>query len=139
MSFITYSVENNSAPSDDKIIRGGVIDFNKQSINEEATHFSVFAKKDNQIICGALLWEVSDALYIDELWCHENYRKQGIGTKIIAMINDVAITKKLPKIFVDTYEFQARVFYEKNGFYCIGIILKYLKNYDRIFLRKDVF
>lgn len=131
-------LENNPAALDDKIIRDGVIDFNKQSINEKATHLSVFAKDGAQIIGGALIWEVSDALYIDELWCHESYRKQGIGTKIITMIHDVAASKKLPKIFVDTHEFQARDFYEKNGFYCIGIIPKYLKDYDRIFMRKDV-
>lgn len=49
------------------------------------------------------------------------------------MIDGVAKNKGLPKIFVDTYEFQAQAFYEKHGFYCIGTIPKYLKDYDRNF------
>jgi N-acetylglutamate synthase-like GNAT family acetyltransferase len=138
MNSIEYSIENNPDASDDKIIRDGVVDFNKQSINEKATYFSVFAKDDTQIIGGALIWEISDALYINELWCNEKYRKQGVGTKIITMIDDAAKNKGLSKIFVDTYEFQARAFYEKHGFYCIGTIPKYLKNYDRFFMRKDL-
>lgn len=54
------------------------------------------------------------------------------------MIVDAAKNKRLPKIFVDTYEFQAQTFYEKQGFYCIGTIPKYLKDYGRIFMRKDI-
>ena len=138
MSIVEYFIENNPDASDDKVIRDGIVDFNGHIIDEKASHFSVFAKDDTQIIGGALIWEHSDALYIDVLWCNEQYRKQGIGTKIITMIDDAAKNKGLPKIFVDTYEFQARAFYEKHGFYCIGTITKYLKDYDRIFMRKDV-
>jgi ribosomal protein S18 acetylase RimI-like enzyme len=138
MSNIQYSIENSPDASDDKVIRNGIVDFNAQIIKEKSSHFSVFAKDGDQIIGGALIWEHSDALYIDVLWCNEQYRKQGIGTKIITMIDDLAKNKRLPKIFVDTYEFQAQAFYEKHGFYCIGTIPKYLKDYDRIFMRKDV-
>lgn len=138
MSNIEYSIENTPDAADDKVIRNGIVDFNSQIINEKATHFSVFAKDNSQIIGGALIWEHSDALYIDVLWCHEKYRKQGIGIKIITMITELAKNKRLPKIFVDTYEFQAQAFYEKHGFYCIGTIPKYLKDYDRIFMRKDI-
>ena len=138
MSNIEYIIENTPDASDDKVIRNGIVDFNAQIIREKSSHFSVFAKDFAQIIGGALIWEHSDALYIDVLWCNEQYRKQGIGTQIISKIDDVAKNKSLPKIFVDTYEFQAQAFYEKHGFYCIGNIPKYLKNYDRIFMRKDI-
>lgn len=138
MSIIEYFIENNPDSSDDKVIRDGIVDFNNQIINEKATHFSVFAKCNTQIMGGALIWEHSDALYIDVLWCNEKYRKQGIGTKIITMIDSVAKNKGLPKIFVDTYAFQAQDFYKKHGFYCIGTVPEYMLGHDRIFMRKDV-
>lgn len=138
MNSIEYSIENTHNASDDKVIRNGIVDFNAQIIKEKSSHFSVFAKDGAQIIGGALIWDHSDALYIDVLWCNEQYRKQGIGTKFITMIDDAAKNKELLKIFVDTYEFQAQAFYEKHGFYCIGTIPKYLKDYDRIFMRKDI-
>lgn len=138
MSSIEYFIENNPNASDDKVIRDGIVDFNAKIIKEKSSHFSVFAKDGAQIIGGALIWEHSDALYIDVLWCNEKYRKQGIGTKIITMIDDAAKNKGLPKIFVDTYEFQAQDFYKKHGFYCIGIVPEYMLGHDRIFMRKDV-
>lgn len=138
MSNIEYSIGNTPDTSDDKVIRNGIVDFNAQIVKEKSSHFSVFAKDDAQIIGGALIWEHSDALYIDVLWCNEKYRKQGIGTKIITMIDGVAKNKGLPKIFVDTYAFQAQDFYKKHGFYCIGIVPEYMLGHDRIFMRKDV-
>jgi N-acetylglutamate synthase-like GNAT family acetyltransferase len=114
------------------------IHFNYQNIHEKAMHFSVFAKNGTQIIGGALIWEHSDALYVDVLWCDENHRQQGVGTTIMFMIDSIAIDKNLPKIFVDTYAFQAQNFYEKQGFYCIGTIPDYLMGHDRIFMKKDV-
>ena len=89
MSIFEYVIDNSPSASDDQIIRNGIVNFNSQTINEKATHFSVFAKDGNQIIGGALIWEHSDALYIDVLWCNENYRKKRIGTKIISMIDDI--------------------------------------------------
>lgn len=138
MNTVEYIIENNPNSSDDKVIRDGIVNFNSQVINEKATHFSIFAKNNGKIIGGALIWEHSDALYIDVLWCVENYRKKGVGTKIINLINNTARDKGLSKIFVDTYAFQAQDFYKKHGFYDIGTIPKYLKNHDRIFLRKDI-
>lgn len=138
MNSIEYSIENNPAASDDKVIRDGIVNFNDHIIKEKASHFSIFAKNDTQIIGGALIWEHSDALYIDVLWCNEKNRKQGVGTKIMTMIDGVAKNKGLPKIFVDTYAFQAQDFYKKHGFYCIGIVSEYMLGHDRIFMRKDV-
>ena len=138
MSTFEYVIDNNPSASDDKIIRDGIVNFNSQTINEKATHFSIFAKDGSQIIGGALIWEHSDALYIDVLWSDEHYRKKGVGAKIISLIDDVAINKGLHKIFVDTYAFQAQAFYQKHGFYCIGTIPEYLLGHDRMFMRKDV-
>ena len=138
MSPFEYIIDNNPCATNDKIIRDGIVHFNKSIIHEIATHFSVFAKHNAQIIGGALIWEHSDALYIDVLWCDEKYRNQGVGEKIITMVDDIAIQKKKTKIFVDTYEFQAQAFYQKYGFYCIGTVSGYLKGYDRMFMRKDV-
>jgi ribosomal protein S18 acetylase RimI-like enzyme len=135
---IEYNIDKDPNAEDDKILRDGIIHFNSQIIKEKATHFSIFAKHNTKIIGGALIWEHSDALYIDVLWCDENYRKRGIGSKVISMIDGVAMDKQLPQIFVDTYSFQAQGFYQKHGYYSIGTIPGYMLGYDRIFMRKDI-
>ncbi|MCS5711927.1 GNAT family N-acetyltransferase [Candidatus Berkiella aquae] len=139
MSTITYILDSNPTTEDDKILRDGIVNFNREVVKEKATHFSIFAKDSNNIIGGALVWEHSDALYLDVLWCDENNRKHGIGSKIIQMIQSYARNKNLPKIFVDTFDFQSEAFYLKHGFYRIGVIPQYLLEHDRIYLRKDIF
>lgn len=93
MSTIKYEVDYNPKAEEDKIIHTGIVTFNSQKIQEQAMHFSIFAKDNNKIIGGALIWGHSDALYIDTLWCEENYRKNGIGTKIISLIEQIAVIK----------------------------------------------
>lgn len=138
MDTIEYTIDQNPKPEDDKILREGIVKFNKEVIKEKATHFSIFAKENTKIVGGALVWEHSDALYIDVLWLDDSYRKKGIGTKIISMIDTVAIDKGISKIFVDTYAFQAQKFYQKHGFNFIGTIPGYLLGCDRVFMRKDI-
>lgn len=138
MNSIKYIIDTNPKSEDDKILRDGIVNFNSEIIKEQATHFSIFAKNNSHIIGGALIWEHSDALYIDVLWCNEKYRKKGIGTKIISMIDAEALNKGLAKIFVDTFSFQAQEFYQKHGFHCIGSIPGYLLGHERIFMRKDI-
>ena len=96
MKSIDYTIENSPTTAEDNVIREGIVDFNSQFINEKATHFSVFAKNDKQIIGGALIWEHSDALYINVLWCNEHHRKKGIGSTILAMIDDIAKDRSVP-------------------------------------------
>jgi N-acetylglutamate synthase-like GNAT family acetyltransferase len=138
MDTIGHTIDQNPKPEDDKALREGIVNFNREVIKEKATHFNVYAKENNQIVGGALVWEHSDAFYIDVLWLNENYRMKGIGSKIISIIDSVASDKGISKIFVDTYAFQAQEFYQKHGFNGIGIIPGYLLGYDRIFLRKDI-
>lgn len=136
MNKIQYTVDQNPTPENDKVLREGIVEFNNSIINEKATHFSVFAKDNEKIIGGALIWEHSDALYIDVLWVDEKCRGHGVGSEIISLIEEKANKKGIRKLFVDTYAFQAQEFYKKNGFEVIGIVPKHLLDHDRVFMKK---
>lgn len=135
---ITYVYDKSPETSDDTMIRHGIQDFNQTILKETASHFSLFAKETEIIIAGALIWQHGDALYIDTLWCSEPYRRQGIGSTLMVMLLDIALTKAVTQIFVDTYDFQAQDFYQTHGFECISIVPRYLLNYNRIFLKKSL-
>jgi N-acetylglutamate synthase-like GNAT family acetyltransferase len=138
MKKIQYSVDHNPSPENDKVIRDGIVDFNHSIINEKATHFSVFAKDKEKIIGGALIWEHTDALYIDVLWADEQYRGKGVGTEIMLLIEEQANKKGIKKLFVETFSFQAQDFYQKQGYTVIGTIPQYMLGYDKVFLKKTM-
>jgi N-acetylglutamate synthase-like GNAT family acetyltransferase len=133
---IIYSIEADPDKSYAHTIREAIIEFNWSILKETTKSFCVVAKNDEQVVGGALLYQQSDAIYIDILWCHEDYRKQGIGSQIIKMIEQVAFDNNIHQIFVDTYGFQAEKFYQSHGFNVIAVVPKYLCGYDKIFLQK---
>lgn len=133
---ISYEYSGTSKAREDDIIRHGVRAFNQTILKETAQHLSLFGKAVDAVIAGALIWQHTDALYIDSLWCDEAYRGQGIASQLMAMLCAIAIEKNIKQIFVDTYDFQAQNFYRKHGFECIGIIPSYWLGHDRLFLKR---
>ena len=79
-------------------------------------------------------------MHIKYLWLTESLKGQGMGTKIISMLEVEAIDWVLTSIALETYSFQAPEFYQKFGFIeegkfesypCFGINkLFYQKNFN---------
>ena len=55
-------------------------------------------------------------MHIKYLWLTESLKGQGMGTKIISMLEVEAIDWGLTSIALETYSFQAPEFYQKFGF-----------------------
>ena len=135
---LNFEVQDDPSPENQKIIRDGIVGFNASIINDKPKCFTIFVKHDENIIGGAIIYYHKDAIYIDVLWCIEEYRYKGIGSRLINMIESKAKNKSIQKLFVDTYAFQAQGFYIKHGFKIIGCVPEYILGHDRIFMRKDI-
>ena len=68
-------------------------------------------------LCGDLLW---DWLHVQCLWVDEGLRDRGVGTKLVRMAEDAAISKGIDNIHLETTSFQALDFYLKNGYEVFG-------------------
>lgn len=92
---------------------------------------------DKEIVGGILAkmycWNV---IYIDALWIDENYRNCGIGTKLLKEIEKIAIKESCNLIHLDTFDFQAKDFYIKNGYEVFGVLDECPKDHKRYFLKK---
>ena len=55
-------------------------------------------------------------MYIDDMWVESNYRRQGLGSQALQAVEKVAETKGCHLIFLGTWDFQARPYYEKHGY-----------------------
>jgi GNAT superfamily N-acetyltransferase len=106
-----------------------IIEFNARN-NELLSHEGVykqekcsfFAVDDGATIGGALCYSEYNWLYIDVLFVDENLRGQDIGSKLLAEVEEFAREKKFGGVFLDTFDFQAKPFYEKNGYKLCGTI-----------------
>ncbi len=87
-------------------------DINVSSI--ENSNFLVF--DDNLLVGGAIGFIEYNWYFLDLLYVDEKYRKRNIGTNLIKEIEKLAKEKHLTGIRMETWNFQARGFYEKNGY-----------------------
>ncbi len=122
------------------------IDFLRQKIDEETPEygeipsFAFFAKDENdQIIGGCNGFIVHGAIYTDQLWVHKDYRKNGLGRKIMEHVHIYAQNQECKMATVCTMSFQGSLgFYEKLGYKVDFERQGYTNNSKCIFLSKKV-
>ncbi len=65
-------------------------------------------------------------------------RGQGIGARMLHMAETEARARGCHSAWLDTFEFQARAFYEKFGYECFGELPNYPRGYSRFFMKKSL-
>ncbi|MCL1951234.1 MAG: GNAT family N-acetyltransferase [Oscillospiraceae bacterium] len=77
--------------------------------------------------------------YLTDLWVHEAYRRQGLGTKLLAMLEERAISVGMEHIYTWTSGFTNPLFYEKQGYQAFAVFEDFfeVKGYHHIGYRKD--
>lgn len=71
---------------------------------------------DNELIGGAIGFIEYNWYFLDLLYVNEEYRGMDVGTNLIKEIEKYAIKEHLTGVRMETWNFQARGFYEKNGY-----------------------
>lgn len=137
-----YIIESCS-DNDADYICDRLVEFNLSQVPaEQGVLFNTLDKKitdDNgSIIAGCVAkmycWNV---LYIDILWVSEQYRKQGLGSILLKSVEQTAKEKGCYLVHLDTFDFQAKEFYEKYGYTLFGTIEDCPKGHCRYYLKKQ--
>jgi ribosomal protein S18 acetylase RimI-like enzyme len=77
-------------------------------------------------------------LDIDDFYVPEEFRGQGIGTSLLQTAETIAIDRGCSRCVLSTFEFQARGFYEKQGYYVTGRLEDYPPGSTYYWMRKDL-
>ncbi len=93
-------------------------------------------KADGQIIGGLSGHSFYDWLYVNLFFIPDSLRGENLGTRLLAQAEDIARARGCTGIWLDTFEFQARGFYEKQGFTVFGTVPDHPKGFSRYFLQK---
>ena len=75
-------------------------------------------------------------LFVELLFVPDSLRGQGLGRELMQRAEAEAITRGCHAAWLDTFEFQARGFYERLGYTCFGELNDYPPGFSRYFLRK---
>jgi GNAT superfamily N-acetyltransferase len=85
---------------------------------------------------GLSAWTSFAHLHIDLLYLPESLRGCGLGSRIMGQAEEEAIRRGCVGVWLDTFSFQARGFYEKLGYTVFGSIKDYPPGQSRFFLKK---
>lgn len=77
-------------------------------------------------------------LFVDLLWIAETHRGRGLGARLLRSAEAEAVRRGALHVYLDTFDFQARPFYERQGYELFGTLEDYPPGHCRFFLRKDL-
>ena len=129
---------------DDEFIDDKLVEYNLSKVPATQDElFESFSKKivdeEGNTIGGCLAimycWNV---VAIDIIWVDEKYRGQGLGSALLREIECTAMEKGCHLVHLDTFDFQAKEFYEKNGYTVFGSLEDCPKDHIRYFMKKSL-
>ncbi len=118
-------IKSNRDEKFDKLIRTNLRKYNKSKCQwmkdnlgdiPEDNYYNFGVYDNGKLVGGASGIIQFDWYFLEELWVDEKYRKQHIGTKLLENIEELAKKENLTGVRMETWNFQAREFYEKNGY-----------------------
>lgn len=131
------------APAMREEVRRGLRAYNTAQMPSQTPHgeFAIYIREDaNGEIAGGL-WAVYyyDWMFIEFLSVPEAERRCGLGRSMMEAAEARARELGLAGIWLDTFAFQARGFYEKLGYEVFGTLEDHPRGSRRFFLRKKFY
>ena len=132
-------VDTTPTDADHDVIHDGLVAFNAAAVGKpwSRSRFAVLLKDDAGQTVGGLWGAIFfDWLFIELLYVPDALRGQDLGTRLMAAAETHARSQGLTGIWLDTFSFQARPFYEKLGYALAGEITDLPPGGSRFFLSK---
>jgi ribosomal protein S18 acetylase RimI-like enzyme len=113
-------------------------------ISEQPYTIFITSHKD-KIIAGAIghiieYAHIGKSCKVSTVWVDTNQRKKGLGKKIMDEVTNYAMNKKCKNIHLETYEWQAKPFYEKCGFRTVAVApnVQKMHGMEQYYMRKTL-
>lgn len=137
---MTYRIEQAERPDEAYMpIWAPLLAFNQETVGDaEARPYALtLGPPGGDQIAGGL-WAMSlwGSFYIALLVVPKDARGQGLGSQLMSMAEVEARDRGCRQMWLDTYAFQARPFYERQGFSVFGQIEGPQPMFPRVFMQK---
>ncbi len=129
--------------ADDEVCQAVVaplVEYNSSQAGPSQTHpIAVLVKDHTGSVVGGL-WGHTwyDWMFTQFLVVPAGLRGRGVGTEIMRIAEREALQRGCHGSWLDTFEFQARGFYERIGYECFGELPNYPGGFSRFFMKKTL-
>ena len=99
----------------------------------------IFLRSPEGVIVGGIDGLVFGGwVYVKLLWVDAALRGQGHGSRLLQRVEEEAVRLGCRNAHLDTYSFEARPFYEKNGYQVFATLDDFPPGHKKHFLRKQL-
>jgi GNAT superfamily N-acetyltransferase len=132
-------IDDRVSAEDEATVARALLAFNENWIGPSNERPVKLVARDREGIVGGLIGHTRWRwLYVAKLWVHERARGRGVGTRLLTAAEDIARSRGCEGASLDTFEYQARPFYEKLGYELFGTLDGYPPGYRQFYLRKNL-
>lgn len=133
---VTAKIEN----EDRNEIFSELLKYNRQNIDASSPKdLGIYLEDSQGKKLAGLIGESRDNwLTIKYLWVAEGLRGQQIGSEILMQAEETARERGCKFAFLDTFDFQAPIFYEKHGYKEVFILDNYPLTGKRFYFVKEL-
>lgn len=134
----SVSVDEGATADDIAVVQAGLREFNVRVIGDpNEVPVTIFLRDDAGAVVGGLIGHIKWRwLYVSKLWIADSHRGEGHGHALMDAAESFARSKNCIGSYLDTFEYQARPFYEKIGYAVFGTLEDYPPSYRQFFLSK---
>jgi GNAT superfamily N-acetyltransferase len=121
----------------DAIVRPLVAYNTQQTGTDDYRPLVLMVQDENGNVVGGLWGRTAfEWLFVELLFVPDVLRGRGVGAELMSRAESEAIARGCHSAWLDTFEFQARGFYERLGYSCFGELNDYPPGFARYFMKK---
>jgi GNAT superfamily N-acetyltransferase len=114
-----------------------LVAYNREKAGRYDARTLIITLEDAGAIVGGLWGRTAyDWLFVELLLVPERLRGRGLGSELMRRAEDEARARGCHSAWLDTFEFQARGFYERLGYSCFGELPDFPAGFSRYFMKK---
>lgn len=138
---LTFSTSNSELNSNDQqIMVEGMLAYHASKGHPRTVdHCSIIIRNQNNKMVGVVtvsfLW---NGMEINSLWVNENYRRQGLGRKLMGMAEQEGIKRGASFAYTNTFSWQSPGFYQKLGYVVFGVLDNFPQGCTLSYFRKTL-
>lgn len=138
VSPVRITFEPDASAGDVAAVQAGLRAFNVERIGDpDEEPVQLFLRDEDDRVVGGLLGHLRWRwLYVAKLWIDAAHRGAGHGTALLAGAESFARSRGCVGAYLDTFEYQARPFYEKLGYELFGTLEGYPPGFRQYHLAK---
>ncbi|WP_291574308.1 GNAT family N-acetyltransferase [Clostridium sp. UBA4548] len=126
------------------LVNNSLVDYNFSKVppirEPHITHINKVIKGENGEVLAGLISVIYgwDYLHIYILWVKEDCRTEGYGVALLKEAEKAAKEMGCKMITLETFEFQAKDFYLKNGYEIFGVLENCPFEYNTYYMKKNI-